>query len=637
MSFKKTTIAMAISATVLSGCFLDNNDNIVAAPPAAVEAMDADVLVITADNRLIGFNRTEPSNVLKNVALTGFVDADNEEVVGMDLRPRNNTVYVLTKQDMTNTGRLYTLDEDTNTLTLVGTNLGVELSGASFGVDFNAQVDGLRVISDEGQNLVVSPTAGTATDFTTLNGSSLDGNAAAYTNSFDGTLNVRMFNIDTARNKLVRQGGDGRAFNGGLTQDVASLLTLPMGATIEPDASFDIDGFNNLGYAIMTVGDSTKFYEIDIPFDTDGTEGTVLPIPEGGTPNPLAAVELGELSFSDIVVGMTLLPRDADVAPVVVGLNGDPAGTGVQSLASVPARTPNVAPEVAAITGLEAGERVLSIDFRPFDRKIYALTSEANIYTIDRETGEATLVVAVAGTPGNDIRAGVLADKAYSIDFNTTVAASATFDALRIIGATETGAMTNNYRIPGVRLDSANAMAGVAAQDPDVRFDPVEDPVVDFGLYGVAYTNSVTRPARPAGAPARVIPAPRLITTDATSNRLLELFSLPASAMGVTPVVNAGNYSGLKELRTPLSNVSNGAMPPVGVDQAAFNDLSGLDVFGGDNGLRYLAARSTDGVPYTLYNVNVSQGSSGPVLTTVGQFGNGSSDTAALFDITIAN
>ena len=621
MIFNKTTIALAISATVLGGCFLDDDNNLVSAP-GMVGAAQADVLVITADNRLLGFNRTAPSTILKNSALTGFVDADIEEVVGMDLRPRNNTVYVLTKEDMTNTGRLYTLDEDTNTLTLVGSNLGVALNGASFGVDFNAQVDGLRVISDEGQNLVVNPTAGTATAFTPLSGSSVDGDAAAYTNSFDGTCNVRMFNIDAARNKLVRQGTAARAFNGGVTEDVASLITLATGETIESDVAFDIDGFNNLGYAIMTVGTETKFYEISIPFDADGTEGSVATIPENpASPNPLAAVELGDLSFSDIVVGMTLLPRDADVAPVVVGLNGDPSGTGDQSIVSVPARTPNVAPEASVITGLEAGERVLSIDFRPFDRKIYALTSEANIYTIDRETGEATLVVAVAGTQGDDIRAGVAAvapnTVTYSIDFNTTVAASSTFDALRIIGATETGTGSENYRIPGVRLDSSNAMAGVAARDVDLAADGSVMPV-NYSVYGIAYTNSVTRPSG-----TRTIPAPRLIAIDALNNRLLEQFSLPAPAA-------AGNYSGVKELRDPL-NVDSGMLA------TPFSDVSGLDIFGGDNGLRYLAARVMGSGPYTVFNVNITQGSANPVLTSVGQFGTGTTDTAALFDITIAN
>lgn len=622
MSFKKTTIALAISATVLGGCFLDSDNNNVVAPGAPnVGAAQADVLLVTADNRLIGFNRTDPSNILKNVALTGFEDADIEEVVGMDIRPRNGVVYVLTKEDITNTGRLYTLDEDTNTLTLVGTDIGVALAGASFGVDFNAQVDGLRVISDEAQNLVVNPTAGTATAFTNLDGSSMDGNAAAYTNSFDGTRNVRMFNIDTARNKLVRQGGPNRAFNGGATEDVASLLNLPTGSTIEPDATLDIDGFNNLGYAIMTVGTSTKFYEINIPFDADGTEGTVATIPENpGSPNPLAAVELGDLSLSDIVVGMTLVPRNRDLAPVAVGLNGDPSGTGTQSLVSVPARTPNVAPDAAVITGLEAGERVLSIDFRPFDGEIYALTSEANIYTIDRETGEATLIVAVAGTQGDDIRAGVAAAApntvTYSIDFNTTVAASATFDALRIIGATETGAGSENYRIPGVRLDSANAMAGVAARDVDLAADGSVVPA-NYSVYGIAYTNSVTRPAG-----MRTIPAPRLIAIDALNNRLLEQFNLPDPAA-------PGNYSGVKELRDPLNG---DAVTPV-----PFANVSGLDIFGGDNGLRYLAARELANGPYTVFNVNITQGSAAAVLAPVGQFGSGTTDTAALFDITIAN
>ena len=68
-----------------------------------------------------------------------------------------------------------------------------------------------------------------------------------------------------------------------------------------------------------------------------------------------------------------------------------------------------------------------------------------------------------------------------------------------------------------------------------------------------------------------------------------------------------------------------------------FSDVSGLDIFGGDNGLRYLAARVMGSGPYTVFNVNITQGSANPVLTSVGQFGTGTTDTAALFDITIAN
>jgi len=623
MSFFKTTIALAISASLLGGCLSDDD---------SVAAVTGDVIVATADNRLISFNRSAPSVTLTSLRLSGFDNASTEKVVGMDLRPRNNTVYVLTKEDVSNTGRLYTLDVTNGALTKVGMNLGLALSGTSFGVDFNAQVDGLRVISNTQQNLVVSPTMGTATAFTPLSGTSNDGDAAAYTNSFDGTLNVRMFNLDTSNNKLVRQGGTAGAFNGGLTEEVASLLDPTTMPVIAPNASFDIDGFNNLGYAIMTVGTSTKFYEINIPFTSEGTEGAVTMIPEPAmTPNPFAAVELGNLNLSSQIVGMTLLPQNLSVAPVIVGLNGDPSTTDVQSLVSVPARTPNVAPTSVNISGLSTTppERVLSIDFRPFDGKIYALTNLANIYTINRTTGAATLVVAVANPVGQAIRDGV-ATKSYSIDFNTTVAASTTFDALRIIGATDNGATTNNYRIPGARLGAGVAMAGVAAVDPDVRFSPAETPAVDFGLYGIAYANSVTRPARPAGAPARVIPAPRLIAADATSNRLLELFSLAPNAdpmMG--EIINAGNYSGLKDLRTPL----NGTV----VTPVPFNDLSGLDIFGGDNGLRYLVAREMSSGPYSVYNLNITQGSITPVFTTVGQFGTGTSATSALFDITIAN
>ena len=45
-----------------------------------------------------------------------------------------------------------------------------------------------------------------------------------------------------------------------------------------------------------------------------------------------------------------------------------------------------------AITGLQSGETVLGIDFRPADNLLYALGSTARLYTIDVATGAATHV-----------------------------------------------------------------------------------------------------------------------------------------------------------------------------------------------------------------------------------------------------
>lgn len=54
------------------------------------------------------------------------------------------------------------------------------------------------------------------------------------------------------------------------------------------------------------------------------------------------------------------------------------------------ARNLNSPMEVKEITGLENGEEMLSIDYRPATGQLYALGSSSRIYIINEETGAAT-------------------------------------------------------------------------------------------------------------------------------------------------------------------------------------------------------------------------------------------------------
>lgn len=589
MKSKFTLVALAIS-TMLVACNSNSGEAVVATTPG-------DTLVVTSNNRLVTFNRTNPGAVVSDSAVTGL--GTTERIVGIDHRPRDNRVYLLTRDVQSNSGRLYTINPSTGAATPVGSGLGTPLQGESFGVDFNAQVDGLRVVSNTGQNLVVSPATGAVTVSATNLSQPNAGVATAYTNSFDATRAVRMFNLDTAANQLTRQGGAARAFNGGAIDTIAPLLD--GNPTISNTASFDIDGFNNLGYAVMTVNGQRGFYEINIPFDATGTESPT------SIPAPNAAVLLGSLAGVGDVVGMTLLPR-GNSAPSVVALNNNPNNT--QSLVTAPVRTPGEVRSTATITGLAAGESILSIDFRPFDRKIYGLTNQARVVTLDAATGVATPVVQLqitAGTAGaqagQSLTDAIAAGKRIVIDFNTAVAAAATGDALRIIASTADGTSSNNYRIFGDRLAATGDNVGVINRQ-DVNLTVSGLTPAAFDLSAIAYANSFTRPARPAGAPARVVPAPRLIGADSSAtNRLLELFSLPADP--AQPNIAAGNYSGVKGL---------GATLAAGVAAKA-----GLDVFGGDNGLRVLAARQGTTGPFTLFNLDLEAGAlQGEPLGTLG-------------------
>ena len=70
------------------------------------------------------------------------------------------------------------------------------------------------------------------------------------------------------------------------------------------------------------------------------------------------------------------------------------------------------------ISGVPKGEDIVSIDARPANGLIYALSNKSNVFTISPITGKATLVGASGLT---------LTGKMFGIDFNPTV------DRLRVI------------------------------------------------------------------------------------------------------------------------------------------------------------------------------------------------------------
>jgi hypothetical protein len=77
---------------------------------------------------------------------------------------------------------------------------------------------------------------------------------------------------------------------------------------------------------------------------------------------------------------------------------------------------------LSGITGLQAGENILGIDFRPATGQLYALGSSSRLYTINLTTGAATQV----GTAG----AFTLNGTSFGFDFNPSV------DRIRVISNT---------------------------------------------------------------------------------------------------------------------------------------------------------------------------------------------------------
>ena len=127
------------------------------------------------------------------------------------------------------------------------------------------------------------------------------------------------------------------------------------------------------------------------------------------------------------------------------------------------ATAPGTVTTIGTITGLQASESVLGIDFRPATGQLYALGSSGRIYILGKTSATATyvgtLTTALNGT-------------AYGFDFNPVA------DRMRIVSDADQDLRANP-------IDGSNVVDGTlayAAGDPNAGQNP--------NVTGAAYTNS---------------------------------------------------------------------------------------------------------------------------------------------------
>lgn len=222
------------------------------------------LIVVTQAHELVRVRAAQPDRVLSRQPLRGL--APGEEIRGIDFRVAYGRLYALGSS-----GRLYTVDTRSATLSPVGTQLfALPLQGSRFGFDFNPAADRLRIVSETGQNLRAHPVTGELVDADpALPGVQADGplryapddpqagrtpqvTAAAYTyNQRDERLTTN-FAIELATGQLVRQGSvEGQlpvvSPNTGLLRTVG-----PLGTGALADASFDIADVSNAALAALT-------------------------------------------------------------------------------------------------------------------------------------------------------------------------------------------------------------------------------------------------------------------------------------------------------------------------------------------------------------------------------------------------
>lgn len=397
------------------------------------------IFAVTTNNNLLCFSSGTPDQVT-SVAITNL--PPGESIVGIDFRPATGQLYAVSSAS-----RLYLINTATGAATPVsGAALSPPLNGSSFGFDFNPVVDRIRLVSNTGQNLRLNPiTGGVAATDTNLAYKAGDPNfgvspsvvGVAYTNNLAGSSLTTLYGIEATQARLVLIGSP----NGTPDSPNTGLLTTVGALGVNPgtQVGFDIAPRTGAAFASFTASGASNSQLYTINLAT-------------GAATPVGTIGGGEV-----------------VRAIAVAINVEKifALTSGNKLLTFNSLTPGTITGTVVISGLQAGESVVSIDFRPATGELYGLGSSNRLYRINPITGGAAAVSSAAFTPA-------LSGAAFGLDFNPAV------DRLRLVSNTGQNLRLNPDTGTVVAADTDLAYASV---DPNAGTAPQ--------VAEVAYTNNV--------------------------------------------------------------------------------------------------------------------------------------------------
>ena len=189
----------------------------------------AATLAALQDGNTIAWIDTDAKKVTGSVPLAG-----GASVVGFDVRPADGKLYGLTAQ-----GAIVIIDAKTGKWDQKSVLSEKLPAGATFSVDFNPVADRMRVISSTGMSLRINVEDGKATVDGALKYADADPNkgktpgvmAAGYSNSFAGTKETTLYDIDTTQGTLLKQAPP----NDGILNTIGKL-----GVKLDGAVAFDV-------------------------------------------------------------------------------------------------------------------------------------------------------------------------------------------------------------------------------------------------------------------------------------------------------------------------------------------------------------------------------------------------------------
>lgn len=151
----------------------------------------------------------------------------------------------------------------------------------------------------------------------------------------------------------------------------------------------------------------------------------------------------------------------------------------------------------AMISGLQSGESLLGIDFRPKNGQLYGLGSHSRVYIIDPTTGEATLAFSLTVS---------LSGTSFGFDFNPAVdrlrIISNTGQNLRVVPDGIMGVVAGTTFVDGNINPMGASVNGVAYDNND------NDPATGTELYALDVNVDLLYEINPPNAGTLVEPAP---------------------------------------------------------------------------------------------------------------------------------
>lgn len=329
---------------------------------------------LTNNNELVSFNARMPNSTQSRETISGI--ASGERLLSIDFRPATGELYALS-----NASKLYVINAEKASARMVGeAAFTPAIEGTIASIDFNPTVDRIRLVTNTGQNLRLHPETGAvvATDGRINGAGSPSISGVAYTNSKAGASSTVLYDIDGVTGKLYKQDPPN---DGGLVE-VGSL-----GFMFSGSGAFDISPDNGAALLAATSGNESMLYMVDI---NDGKTGRI-----------------GALATAIIDMAIPTYP----VAYAVDASN---------TLHIVNPATAEIVTK--PITGLQDGERIHGIDFRPLNGQLYAIGSSSRLYVINLSSGAASAVGSMPFSP-------MLEGDNFGFDFNPTV------DRIRLVSS----------------------------------------------------------------------------------------------------------------------------------------------------------------------------------------------------------